>query len=419
VKPVNKFGAMKVCLPEVHVLIPFEMIVPMLVLQLEPGSTAARHRWHTKLAAASEQRNSAPGLTFRYPDGSPVRPGTRIGGISGITGASAKSGELACWLRELGYQVEHTPSLGEPSPGKLGSESDACPDVAALPSEIVELEEAWRDVLAQTDDSPRALQDWLRRDSWIRDEALSLLAGLIPERSPEFDGHGLFRLTIVGEGPKKTEVVVYARDLASVAVEPRAFETAIRVAAWQRDGTLRSPREVPPHDKLLEATRRLQELEDLWDSGAHPPRPTAAYVVRWAQRKGVEVPWLPWVRKWAADGVEVARMLLSELDAPEQGIPARAVEDKCERKDLPGRVQGTTRLEQQIQAIIDELYLRGVNPLKVPDGEKANLQRHLESTRGDLFRTGSFARAWKKGKGRIEMANVERWRQPRHRVDKK
>lgn len=136
---------------------------------------------------------------------------------------------------------------------------------------------------------PVMIADWLKHDTWTRDEGLQLLLGLCPG---SFRRASLFRGGTEIDGVVKTDRIISARYLDSSLVCWMGYRN---VLAW-----LASEVELPVEDmpitsiQLVHLGVALRHREDLWDSGQHPARCAPAFFIEWAQSKDLEVPWLEW-----------------------------------------------------------------------------------------------------------------------------
>lgn len=126
---------------------------------------------------------------------------------------------------------------------------------------------------------PYAVYDWLLMDTWSREEALFLAAGLEPADEKVRD----FRIRI--------------RDGRHYSNEIAGLRTLEGLALWEDHSDLLEdwPRLHVALDRVF--AQRWEFAKKLWDSGEHPDRPSPHYVIAWAQRKGIVLPWLEWAKQ--------------------------------------------------------------------------------------------------------------------------
>ena len=109
-----------------------------------------------------------------------------------------------------------------------------------------------KDMFSRIGDDREELHQWLIMDTWPKEAAMFLIAGVIPTQI--YEGFGFFKVT---------------------------------------GGLL--------HNHDGEKDERIHQIEDLtrlWDSNPnHPDRAEPKYFFDWAEAKGIEVPWLEGAKK--------------------------------------------------------------------------------------------------------------------------
>ncbi|WP_321839703.1 hypothetical protein [Paraburkholderia bannensis] len=112
-----------------------------------------------------------------------------------------------------------------------------------------------------------ALRYWFRRDTLTPDEAFPLLIGIDPGSLADGDSHNRFL-----DG----SLVCVAASMLAHGIE------------WAAE----SFGDVDALQNLQAVPVILDEMKRVWDSGEHPSRNAPIYFIKWAQRKGFNVPWL-------------------------------------------------------------------------------------------------------------------------------
>ena len=163
---------------------------------------------------------------------------------------------------------------------------------------------------------PILLHGWFAHDTWTRDEGLLLLLGLLPG---PFERSSLFRLALDDVGPTRTQTIISARFLDWSLVDLQGYLNARR---WLAAEPELDASEFPITSfELVELGATLQRYEDLWDSGEHRPRNPPAYFLKWAARKGINVPWTDWA---TGEGLAGATR-----------VPRRSIESPAEPELVP------------------------------------------------------------------------------------
>lgn len=204
---------------------------------------------------------------------------------------------------------------------------------------------------------PIFLTEWLRRDTWTRDEGLALLAGVIPGEKNRFDALHMLRLfDRRSPSPERTSHVAFARDLSGKLLDSDGTYAALGISAAISNGSALEPFDCPDvNDALRLLASTLMRFEEFWDSGVHPDRNSPEYVVSWALQRDIAVPWLGAVRRWAAGGEHFAVRFLARLESISS--TASVAEPKAERR--PASLDNPTKV---LQAIVD----LGFDPLALP-----------------------------------------------------
>lgn len=108
---------------------------------------------------------------------------------------------------------------------------------------------------------PGEVVEWLRHDSWTRDDAMLILMAINPDRTATIE--------------RQTEYVrpewVFGADGPSM------------MAGYDQ---------TPPRAEIRRLEERLTAMMDTWNSGNHPRLCTPAYYIKWAVNHGFEVSWL-------------------------------------------------------------------------------------------------------------------------------
>ncbi len=215
--------------------------------------------------------------------------------------------------------------LGLPTPRQIDKISmDRELDILELQMrEALDIFEEAQIQLRSSGVEPYFLREWFKHESWSRDEAIALLLGIIPARSENLDFQGLFRiLEDEASTQKRTAQVIFARDLFGCAIDKNGYPNATTVRLMMLKGRIADPGLCPvPGETMLALTIDLQRLEDLWDSGQHADRNSPAYVVAWARRKGIEVPWLGWAQSSGLLTPEVPEAAPTNVSSAPAGLP--------------------------------------------------------------------------------------------------
>lgn len=202
--------------------------------------------------------------------------------------------------------------------------------------------------------APVLLEDWLILDSWSVDEAILLLLGIQPLDHESLEA----RRSRVTEPIRNSDILLHR----TVWGLPLWRDYSEYIPDWK--------------DRIKTTASRLQaqrrRLQKIWSSGNHPERPSPAYVIEWAQKKGIPVPWL----EAAADigvvdrGVAVARSPMGERERTTLLIliGALAQEAKIDLA-MPSKAAG------QIELITEKLGARVA---------KRTIEEHLKRVRSAL-----------------------------------
>lgn len=109
-----------------------------------------------------------------------------------------------------------------------------------------------KDMFSRIGDDREELHQWLIMDTWPKEAAMFLIAGVIPTQI--YEGFGFFKVT---------------------------------------GGLLHND-----NGEKEECVQQIADLTRLWDSNPnHPDRAEPKYFFDWAQAKGIEIPWLEGAKK--------------------------------------------------------------------------------------------------------------------------
>ncbi|UXC37332.1 hypothetical protein [Cupriavidus gilardii] len=122
--------------------------------------------------------------------------------------------------------------------------------------------------------SPYLVRDWLLLDTWSPANAALLLVGLEPITPEVRESRKAWLL------PGDPEIA--------------AMRTLRGLALYMDYSDLLPDWQAIRRSILSDRSSAIRRIQRIWDSGQHPDRPTPAYFIEWAQRKGLVIPWMEW-----------------------------------------------------------------------------------------------------------------------------
>ncbi|VVE54623.1 hypothetical protein [Pandoraea anhela] len=134
-------------------------------------------------------------------------------------------------------------------------------------------------------DEPELLAKWLLLDSWTRDQAIPLILGLEP-----CSEQTRVARRKASSASASTQMITEAGEFLDIGL----FRTLSGFSLWSDYSDLIPSPVTRLKEYCWETNHYYDLLNELWDSGEHPERPSPSYFLAWASGKGIEPSWFNW-----------------------------------------------------------------------------------------------------------------------------